>query len=457
MNVETLQSTPQLMSIRVAIDSSDYQADFKKQLKEYREQANLKGFRRGKAPQSIIRKMYGKQIIQDVVLQKLNESLYKHLEDEKIDYLGNPIVVEDQAPLEISMEQSEYSLDFQLAIKPPVDTDALAKAVTLTKHEATISDEDITEALAQAQKQLGEKEDVTDAIQDEDLLHIQAVELDGDKIKEGGWSTKFLLLTSQIQDESIKKKALGSKVGDTLDMDIYKVENSDPKWVRKHLLNIPEDSDQETGAMYRGTIEQVERLMPASLDQDFYDKYFGKDVVSNEKEARDKIRVQMQQYTEDVAKSLMTYQLRTGLLEASGMELPEDHMRLWLAQQSETAEPVTDEQWKSFEQGMKWTIIRNAYAEKYEVSVDEGDVFDSVKQGIRQYFSQYMQYVEDDRLTEMADNMMENRETYNREYDKVLNEKLIAILIEKLPQETKAVTKEELDSAYAQMREEIGS
>jgi len=118
---------------------------------------------------------------------------------------------------------------------------------------------------------------------------------------------------------------------------------------------------------------------------------------------------------------------------------------------------VTDEQWASFEQGMKWTIIRNAYAEKYEVSVDENDVFDSVKQGIRQYFSQYMQYVEDDRLNEMADNMMENKETYNREYDKVLNEKLIAILIEKLPQESKAVTKEELDSAYAQMREEIGS
>jgi len=457
MQVEKQSTGPLAMNLTVTIDKSDYAPEIKKQLKEYKNQASLKGFRKGKAPESIIRKMFGKQILGDVVIKKLQESLYSYLDEEKIKYLGNPIVHEDQEPLDIDDMNADYSLMFEIGLMPEVNIDDLADKVTPERLITEIEESEIDEAMMHLQKRMGNREEVTDQIQDEDMLDIKAFELEGDEIKEDGWSTDLLILTSQIKDEDVKKDLLTKKVGDSFDFDVYKLESDDPTWVDKHLLHKEADDETEVGNRFRGNVTRVERLTPAEVNQELWDQAFGKDQVDSLETAREFIKDDLKAHEDQKAENLLIYSIRHGIMDAVDLELPKEFLKKWLKDQRNSTEPISDEEFAEFEKGMKWTIIRNEIAQKHDINVEPDDVAQSIKAGIRAYFAQYGQFYDEDRIEEMAKNLMQDQNSYQREYDKVLNLKIIEVLKETLTITEKQVSKEELDEAYAKMNETMNA
>ncbi len=450
MNIETTTPSPLEMSLKVTVSKDDYNEEYKKQIREYRSQASLKGFRKGKAPESIIRKMFGKQILSEVVLKSLQNGLYDYLKEADIQYLGNPIVSQDQEPLDFEQNQEDYSLSFDLGIAPDFDIDTIEIEIKADRSTADLSDDDLKEGLQHLQKRYGRREEMKDDILVDDMLDIKAFELDGKNIKEGGWATDFLILVSQIKDEDVKKKLLTLKVDGEFDFNAFTLESNDKAWVDKHILRKEPEDETEVGEMFRGTIKRVERLIPAEIDQEFFDQAFGKDQVKEESEALDKVKDDLMRHCDQMSESILIYNLRTSILDHYEMDLPKDFLKRWLMEQRETTE-LTDDAFDNFVKGMRWTLIRNKLAEKYEISVDEGDVFESIKEGIRSYFAQYYQFHEDDRLNEMADNMMQDQNTYNREYDKLLNLKIIEQLKEKLTITDKSVSKKELEEEYQEI------
>ena len=90
--------------VTITIEPADYQEEVAKQLKEVRHKAQMPGFRPGMVPAGLVKKMYGKGILADVLNKKVGEGLQKHIEDNKIQILGDPLPSENSPRIAVAPE-----------------------------------------------------------------------------------------------------------------------------------------------------------------------------------------------------------------------------------------------------------------------------------------------------------------------------------------------------------------
>ena len=106
--------------ITLTLEPADYQAEVDKQLKEVRHKAQMPGFRPGMVPAGLVKKMYGKGILADVLNKLVGENLQKHIEDKKLAILGDPLPNEEQKPIDLENEDT-FTFAFDVAVAPEFD------------------------------------------------------------------------------------------------------------------------------------------------------------------------------------------------------------------------------------------------------------------------------------------------------------------------------------------------
>ena len=147
------------VNLTVKVQKDDYLTDFQKELKRYRSQAQLKGFRKGKTPMSVVLKMYGRNILADIVNRHLQDELSKFLfaEDNKLDFLGQPIPAEDQEDFEFSATApADYVFKFDLGLAPQFDVQGVEDQHTFEQLVVVPSDPLLDEELQNLRKRFGE-------------------------------------------------------------------------------------------------------------------------------------------------------------------------------------------------------------------------------------------------------------------------------------------------------------
>ncbi len=101
--------------LTITATPADYADKIKAELNKLRKKANMKGFRAGKAPLSIVKKMYGKQVVFDVVNEVIATSLNEYMEDLDRDALGQPIpMVDDEVKIDFKVDNKEKPLCFRI-------------------------------------------------------------------------------------------------------------------------------------------------------------------------------------------------------------------------------------------------------------------------------------------------------------------------------------------------------
>ena len=106
--------------VTLTIEPADYQEEVAKQLKEVRHKAQMPGFRPGMVPAGLVKKMYGKGILADVLNKKVGEGLQKHIEDNKLAILGDPLPNAEQGHVELDHEET-FTFAFDIAVAPEFD------------------------------------------------------------------------------------------------------------------------------------------------------------------------------------------------------------------------------------------------------------------------------------------------------------------------------------------------
>src|ERR1044072_410080 len=81
--------------VKVKVGPADYADKVEQALKTYQKRASMPGFRPGKVPSSLVKKMYGKSILAEEMNRILSDSLYKFIQENKLDVLGNPLPKEE--------------------------------------------------------------------------------------------------------------------------------------------------------------------------------------------------------------------------------------------------------------------------------------------------------------------------------------------------------------------------
>ena len=110
-----------LAGIQVTLVKADYEAEVTKALKDYQHKATMPGFRQGKVPFGMIKKMYGQGVLIEKINQKVSEALNNHIIENKLDVIGYPLPDLEQGQPNDLDTQEELNFYFEAALKPEIN------------------------------------------------------------------------------------------------------------------------------------------------------------------------------------------------------------------------------------------------------------------------------------------------------------------------------------------------
>src|SRR5690606_14831762 len=346
MNITKEQIDDLNAVVKVAISKEDYQEKVEQVLKDYKRQANIPGFRKGQVPMGLIKKQYGKAVLVDEVNKLLQDNLGKYLSEEKLDVLGNPLPKQQD---NFDWDREPLDFEFELGLAPSFELQLKTKkAVT---HYKIIADKKmIQEQVDRIQKQYGKITSKTEVGKKDEVsgtFSNEAEDID----------QRSTIEIEEIKSKKALEALLGKKAGDQVTLSTKGLFKED--YQLSSALGIGREKAEKLNIEVNFTIEEINEREPAALDQELFDKLFGKDVVKSEKELKDKIKEDSEKQFEQQSDQKLLNDITEKLIEGTKFELPGEFLKKWIQVSGE--EPLTEDQAKEeferSEKGLRYQLI----------------------------------------------------------------------------------------------------
>ena len=163
------------LTIRVSFHfaKEDYSEERKKVLNRFRRNADIKGFRKGMAPASLIEKIHGGEALVEAINILISENLNKYIEENKLTIIGEPLPVEDENKNTFENNQ-EFDFTFDIALAPKFDI-ALTAEDKIPVYSIAINDAEKEEYKKTIYKQFA-KLDNCEEVKDGDFVIADLVQ-----------------------------------------------------------------------------------------------------------------------------------------------------------------------------------------------------------------------------------------------------------------------------------------
>lgn len=430
--------------ITVSISKNDYEPKFLEELNKYKQKASMKGFRKGKTPLSVVKKMYGNSVLANIINDMLNHELDTFLKEEKLSILGQPIPSEASPEVSFdakSLEDMEFKFDLGLA--PDIEIQGLSKNKKFTRYVAVVADTDIQEDIDNALKQMGKRESITEDIREIDALTVTVREMDGKEVKEDGITNQFTVLVEKLTKKA-KKEILSKKAGDTIMVDIFDLEDGlNESAVKRYFLKI-EDDTIPVGKDFELTIDEVSRVTPMEFNEEFFNKYFGENAVSNVEEAKDRFRAPILKHYKNHAEALLFRDFQEYLLDKNPIELPEEFLKRWLLLSNEKlTQEQLDEEFGFFTENLKWDIIKGKIAKENDIQITSEEIIGIAQSKIMGYFGGSA--LPPDMMKDMTERMLQDEKSLRQIQEEVIANRLYDVLETKFGYNEKEVSMDKFD------------
>jgi len=444
MNI-TRENTDNVNAVlKITIEKPDYEPKVEEKLKEYRQKADMPGFRPGKAPLGLIKKRFGKSLLIEEVNTLLSQKLTSYLMEEKLQILGEPLANEEQQkPIDWDKDEN-FEFIFDIALAPEIDI-PLDEKEKISYYKIKVSDEMIDEQVEMIKSQLGENKDV-DEVKEKGLVRGDFVQLDeeGNEIEDGIRPEGVLLAIDLIKNKDIQKEFIGKKKGDTVVFDPVKA-YEDVHEVQ-HMLNISHEQAHDLNSEFKFTINEPLEFEKAELNEELYKKIYGEDTdIKTEEDLRKRLEKELAANLVHSSEQRFAMDVRDTLIEKVNPELPEAFLKRWLrvANKDVTEEQIEND-FDGFLKDLKWQLIKDNLIKENELKVEEEEAFDFAKQLAQAQYAQYgIPNVPDDQLESFAKMILEKQEEKERLYNKLLEDKVVAVVKDKVSLDEKEVTQEE--------------
>jgi len=426
--------------LTLKVTPADYQDKVDAVLKEHRKKATIPGFRKGMVPMGVIKKQVGISVLVDEINKLLSDELYKYISENKIDMLGNPIP-KQQDRIDFAT-QTEFEFTYEIGIAPQFEVEVSDKH-KFEKVIVKIDDKLIDQNVNEIAKRYGKMENA-DVSAADDMLYGKFVELnEKGEVKEAGIYNSSVLNIVSIADKSIVKKLTGLKPGDTVVVNPAKMGGAN---YIKSWLGIDETQAAAIDGDFNFTVEKINRMVPADLNQEFFDKLYGKDVVTSEEQFRDKIKEELEKSFSQNSDRLLNREVQDTLIEKTKIELPDEFLKRWLMVANE--KPVTKEQIESeydqYAVGLRWQLIENKIIKDNKLEVSRDEVVDYTKSLIQQQMAGMGQnFMDDAELTDTANRVLQNQDEARQIYEQLYQQKLIQLYNNNFKIKEKSVTYDE--------------
>ncbi|MEF9986027.1 MAG: trigger factor [Bacteroidales bacterium] len=436
MRIEQVKIDELTFQLNVNIEQADAQEKKKKALNEYRRKADIKGFRKGMAPMSLIEKMHGVSALVEAVNNIISEGLNNYITENKLNILGEPLP-NNELQKKIDWENdTTYNFIFDIALAPKVELDLTDKD-KIAYYTATVSDDSKKEYKSNMLKQFGKLEN-TEVVKDEDFI-VADLEQGETKI-EGSYIT-----LKQIESKTIKKKFIGKKVGDIIAIDVNKAFVNDTD--RAALLKIKKEELANIDPNYTAIIKEIKTFVEAEESQDLYDRLFGKDIVKSEAEFDAKVEERIAAEYAQESDYRFVLDAREFLINKTNIQLPETFLKKWLFTINEgkfTMEDI-EKDFALFLKDFRWQMIRQYIMREQKMEVKREDLLESAKKIAQYQFAMYgINNVPQEQLNQYAESILANEKEGKRIYEKTEEDMAIAYIKSVVTLNKKDITIEDL-------------
>lgn len=427
--------------LTVTLPKEEYVEKVQREIKKYAQKTAVRGFRPGKTPQSLIKRLYGVSFMMDVVNDTLNAKLYEYLQEAQLETLGQPVLAADQSELKYNINRPEdLVFKFEVGLAPQFELAGL-EGVTYERYEVAVDADKIDAEFEQARKQAGAEVDADDTLLETDVVTLQAKEV-------GGSLETEIVVSVQWLTDDMKEVFLSQKKGDQLTINVFQLEKeTTAEYVRKYLLKMDENDTREINENFDVVISKVTRVVPAEVNEAFLTRAFGPGVTTEEA-AREIIRKNLSAAYEGQSDALLLRDFQDKLMAANPLELPEAFLRRWLKTQNEkNTDEVIEAQFESFANNLRWTMIRSQIAKKANIEVSQQDMADYYAAKVRSYFGNMP--ANEDLVNSLVERVMSDEKQASELYEDVLMEKTLTAMKNMAHLTPKVVSLAEFESIMA--------
>jgi len=433
-------------TIKIAIQEPDYRESLDKKVRDYARRANIRGFRQGKVPAGVIRNMFGKSFLADEINSIVSKSLTGYIREQKLEVVGEPMPDRNKAESIDWDQQKDFEFDFHVGIAGEFKVE-LSDKVKATRNLIEVTEATIDETIDEARKRHGNitYPDVSGA---DDSLY-------GEIRKEGEEEKKSAFLIIGKLAENIRSKFIGVKREDVITFQGEAI--SDDMAVRSQVFNVSEEEAKNISGPYHFHVGTISHTEPAEVNQEFFDKVFGKDAVTTAEEFRLRVRETIEKNYERESNHLFDHELEHHFTDHTSIALPEEFLKRWLKETGEgkVTDDVLAREFPIYLKEMKWNLIRERIASAHDIKVEAADVRQRAKEMIIEQFGGGA-IVEQlgDRMDAFADNYLQGNEgkNYMRVYNQLHNEKIMTAIREKISVTDKKVSLDEFRKLAASHR-----
>lgn len=436
--------------LKVQISKEDYLPPVDKSIKTLSKQVDIKGFRKGNVPVSVVKKRYGNQVLADELNKMLDAEIGKYLKENEVEILGSPIPDAENNPSNISLKDAQdFEFVYELGLSPDFELNAIDGKTKVEKYKVAIDDSMIDEELDRIKNQFGETENPETGLKEGDSMEVKLEELDDEgNVKEGGVTNE----SAHIHFDDVKKKALQKdlsklKLNESVDVDIYKDFDKEHNAVDLNYLSLENGAPEGMNTKFKLTLNRIDRKLPAEFNQELFDKLFGKDQVKSLDELKEKISSEIEKAFEQSSEAKLNQDIYKMLIDKTDIELPDDFLKRWIKLSND--KPITDEQieneYEGFAQNLKWSLISNKVAKEQDIKVTEDEMREKAKEMILQQFGGMdPSMIEEEQLNSWADSLvLKNKEQSEQIYQQLNEQKLFSYISEQLKVTDKEISLEE--------------
>ena len=436
----TQENTNNLQAVlKVVVNPEDYQEKVDKVLKDYRKNAEIPGFRKGKTPMGMIVKKYKTPILVDEVNKMLQSELYKYIADEKVKVLGSPMPIKEQ---KVDWENDTvFNFEYEIGLSPNFDV-KISKKDKLTYYKIEADTKMIDNYANDIAKRFGKMSN-PEISSEGDLVFCEITQLDLDgNLMENGVKNEATVSMDFITDKKIKKKFIGVKKKDSFNVNVMKAFTN--RTDLSAMLNISNEELHELSSeQFQFTVKNISKLEPAKMDKELFHKVYGKDSVNTVKEFKTKIKEEAEKSYVIESDRMLKNDVVNYLLEKVKFDMPDDFLKRWLvhtSEQSVTLEKIESE-YDMYSKSLRWQLIENSILESFEVKVESTEVESHTKSLITMQMNQYGQPVpEDDKMNEIVSNILMKEEERKKVYDQLYDIKTLEVYKENFKLIEKAIS-----------------
>lgn len=448
MNVTKNQIDDLNATIKIQLDKEDYATRVSDALKDYQKKAVIDGFRKGKTPFGIIKKMYGKAVLIEEINKLIGESLSNYIQENDLNILGEPLPSETEQK-ELNLDEENFEFVYDIALSPVMNV-KLSKREKVPYYIIKVDDEMIDKQIESICKSNGELISV-DTIEGSEYVKGELIELGEDgKPKEGGIHVEDASLSVEhMKDKEQVKIFVGKQVGNEV---IFNPSKAYPnKTDYAALLQISKEEAEHVTSDFCFIISEIKRYVEAEVNQALFDKIYGEGNVKSVEEFRARVKEDLAKQFRAHSEYRLTVDARDKMLKKNeDVVLPEAFLKRWmLATNKELTQEAVDKDFNSYRDEFKWQLIKGDMIKENNIKVEDEDMKAVGREVAAAQLQQYGLYgLSDEQLDGFAVRLLENEKQRASLYDRALENKIFSVIKEGVKLEEQEISMEDFGKLF---------